>query len=129
MALPGISGSTLLLISGLYMPIMNAIKSFLHFDFSYFPVLVVFGLCILTGIILVIKLIKIALQKYRSQTVYLIIGLMIGSLYAIVMGPTTLENVQSSLNLSNFNIICFIIGGIIIIGLEKLKKILEKNIK
>lgn len=129
MVLPGISGSTLLLISGLYMPIMNAIKSFLHFDFSYFPVLVVFGLCILTGIILVIKLIKIALQKYRSQTVYLIIGLMIGSLYAIVIGPTTLENVQSSLNLSNFNIICFIIGGIIIIGLEKLKKILEKNIK
>lgn len=129
MALPGISGSTLLLIFGLYMPIMNAIKSFLHFNFSYFPVLVVFGLGVLTGIILVIKLIKIALQKYRSQTVYLIIGLMIGSLYAIVMVPTTLENVQSSLNLSNFNIICFIIGGIIIIGLEKLKKILEKNIK
>ena len=129
MGLPGISGSTLLLIFGLYMPIMNANKSFLHFNFSYFPVLVVFGLGILTGIILVIKLIKIALQKYRSQTVYLIIGLMIGCLYAIVMGPTTLENVQSSLDLSNFNIICFIIGGIIIIDLEKLKKILEKNIK
>lgn len=54
---------------------------------------------------------------------------MIGSLYAIVMGPTTLENVQSSLDLSNFNIICFIIGGIIIVDLEKLKKILEMNIK
>lgn len=62
MVLPGISWSTLLLIFGLYMPIMNAIKSFLHFDFSYFPVLVIFGLGILTGIILVIKLIKISIE-------------------------------------------------------------------
>ena len=129
MVLPGISGSTLLLIFGLYMPIMNAIKSFIHLDFSYFKVLFIFGLGILTGIVLVIKMIKIALQKFRSQTVYMIIGLMIGSLYAIVMGPTTLEVSQSTMSLSNFNIICFILGGIIILGLEKVKKILkQKNI-
>lgn len=127
MVLPGISGSTLLLIFGLYMPIMNAIKKFLHLNFSYFPVLMIFGLGVLTGIALVIKLIKIALQKFRSQTVYLIIGLMIGSLYAIVMGPTTLETSQNPMSLSTFNIIWFIIGGIIILGLEKLKKILEKK--
>ena len=129
MVLPGISGSTLLLIFGLYMPIMNAIKSFIHLDFSYFKVLFIFGLGVLTGIVLVIKMIKIALQKFRSQTVYMIIGLMIGSLYAIVMGPTTLEFSQSAMSLSNFNIICFILGGIIILGLEKVKKILkQKNI-
>ena len=129
MVLPGISGSTLLLIFGLYMPIMNAIKSFIHLDFSYFKVLFIFGLGVLTGIVLVIKMIKIALQNFRSQTVYMIIGLMIGSLYAIVMGPTTLEVSQSAMNLSNFNIICFILGGIIILGLEKFKKILkQKNI-
>ena len=129
MVLPGISGSTLLLIFGLYMPIMNAIKSFIHLDFSYFKVLFIFGLGVLTGIVLVIKMIKIALQKFRSQTVYMIIGLMIGSLYAIIMGPTTLEVSQSAMSLSNFNIICFILGGIIILGLEKVKKILkQKNI-
>ena len=129
MVLPGISGSTLLLIFGLYMPIMNVIKSFIHLDFSYFKVLFIFGLGVLTGIVLVVKMIKIALQKFRSQTVYMIIGLMIGSLYAIIMGPTTLEVSQSAMSLSNFNIICFILGGIIILGLEKLKKILkQKNI-
>ena len=127
MVLPGISGSTLLLIFGLYMPIMNAIKNFIHLDFSYFKVLIIFGLGVLTGIILVIKLIKIALEKYRSQTVYMIIGLMIGSLYAIIMGPTTLEVSQSAMNLSTFNIIWFILGGIIIWGLEKVKKILEQK--
>lgn len=129
MVLPGISGSTLLLIFGLYIPIMNAIKEFIHLNFSYFPVLVVFGLGVLTGIVLVIKLIKTALQKFRSKTIYLIIGLMIGSLYAIVMGPTTLENAQSPINLSNFSVIFFIIGFAIIYALEKIKKVLEKNIK
>ena len=122
MVLPGISGSTLLLIFELYMPIMNAIKSFIHLDFSYFKVLFIFGSGVIIGIVLVIKLIKEALQKFRSQTVYMIIGLMIGSLYAIVMGPTTLETSQSAMNLSTFNIIWFIFGGIIIFGLEKIKK-------
>ncbi len=130
MVLPGISGSTLLLIFGLYLPIMKAIKEFLHFNFSYFSSLLLFGLGILTGIILVIKLIKVALQKYRSQTIYLIIGLMIGSLYAIIMGPTTLEVAKSPMSLSNFYFIWFILGGVIILGLEKSKKILEqKNLK
>lgn len=123
MVLPGISGSTLLLIFGLYMPIMNAIKSFIHLDFSYFKVLFIFGSGVIIGIVLVIKLIKEALQKFRSQTVYMIIGLMIGSLYAIVMGPTTLETSQSAMNLSTFNIIWFIFGGIIIFGLEKIKNV------
>lgn len=45
-------------------------------NFSYLPVLFIFGLGVLTGIVLVIKLIKIALEKYRSQTIYLIIGLL-----------------------------------------------------
>ena len=55
MVLPGISGSTLLLIFGLYMPIMNAIKSFIHLDFSYFKVLFIFGSGVIIGIVLVIK--------------------------------------------------------------------------
>lgn len=121
MVLPGISGSTLLLIFGLYMPIMTAIKAFIHLDFTYVPALIVFGLGVIAGITLVIKLIKMSLEKYRSQTIYLIIGLMIGSLYAIVMGPTTLENYQNPMNLSTFNIIYFLVGGIIIYGLEKIK--------
>ena len=32
MVLPGISGSTLLLVFGLYIPIMGYVKRFLHFD-------------------------------------------------------------------------------------------------
>ena len=127
MVLPGISGSTLLLIFGLYIPIISAIKEFLHLNFSVVPVLVIFGVGIIAGIVLVIRLIKIALKKFRSQTMYCILGLMIGSLYAIVMGPTTLSVPQEPMSISTFSIIFFIIGGIIILGLEKIKAILESK--
>ena len=127
MVLPGISGSTLLLIFGLYIPIINAIKEFLHLNLNYLPVLIIFGLGVITGILLVIKLIKMALEKFRPQTIYLIIGLMIGSLYAIVMGPTTLEVPQDPMNIGTFSIIFFVIGGAIIFGLQKLKDVLEKK--
>lgn len=127
MVLPGISGSTLLLIFGLYIPIISAIKEFLHFNLSVIPVLFIFGLGIIAGIVLVIRLIKIALKKYRSQTMYCIIGLMIGSLYAIIMGATTLEVPQPPMNFETFSIVYFVIGGIIIIGLEKLKGMLERK--
>lgn len=127
MILPGISGSTLLLIFGLYIPIMNAIKETLKFNFAYIPVLICFGLGICFGIVFFVKLIRKCLEKYRSQTMYAILGLMLGSLYAIVLGPTTLENPLPMLSMKTFDILFFIIGGIIIIGLDKLKDVLNKK--
>lgn len=130
MVLPGISGSTLLLIFGLYMPLLNALKEVFKFNLSYLPAVVCLGFGIIAGVCLVIKIIKICLEKYRSATVFLIIGLMIGSLYAIVMGPTTLEIPVEALNFNNFSILFFIIGGLIIAGLEFVKKVLkEKHIE
>lgn len=129
MVLPGISGSTLLLIFGLYIPIISAIKEVLHFNFSFLPALIIFGFGVLAGIAAVIKGIKVALEKHRSPTMYLILGLMIGSIYAIVMGPTTLENPADPMSLQTFSILYFIVGGLIILGLEKLKVVLEKKSK
>jgi len=126
MVLPGISGSTLLLIFGLYIPIIRAVKEILHLNFEYLPIVIVFGLGAIAGALLVIKIIKMALKKFRGQTMYLIIGLMIGSLYAIAMGPTTLEVPQEPMNFGTFSIIFFLIGGAIIFGLEKLKDVLDK---
>lgn len=127
MILPGISGSTLLLIFGLYIPIISAIKELLHFNLSYFPVLLIFGIGIIAGILLVIKLIKKALEKYRSQTIYTIIGLMLGSLYAIVMGPTTLDVPKAPMNFDTFSIVFFIIGAGVILGLQLLQKAMKKK--
>lgn len=121
MVLPGISGSTLLLIMGLYLPVITAIKEYLHLDFSTFPVVFIFGCGILVGIFSVVKLIRKALNKFRAQTIYIIIGLMIGSIYAVVMGPTTLDTPQPAMGFHEFNIIFFVIGGVIILGMQKLK--------
>lgn len=121
MILPGISGSTLLLIFGLYLPIITGIKDLMHFNFSSFWGLFIFGLGVITGILSIIKLLKKALDNYRCATVYLIIGLMIGSIYSIIMGPTTLDNPVDAINFSNFNILFLVIGGVVVAGLQKLK--------
>lgn len=126
MILPGISGSTLLLIFGLYLPVITGIKDILHLNFAPFFGLTIFGLGIITGILSIIKLLKKALDKYRTQTVYMIIGLMIGSIYSIIMGPTTLDTPVDPINIYNFSFIFFIIGGIVVWGLQKIKSINEK---
>lgn len=127
MVLPGISGSTLLLIFGLYIPIMGAIKSVMHFDFTLLPVLIVFALGLVCGIVFFVKLIRKSLEHFRSQTIYTVIGMMIGSLYAIAMGPTTLDIPLDMLSFKTFNIIFFIIGIVIILLLELLKNYLNKE--
>ena len=121
MVLPGISGSTILLILGLYAQIINAVKEIIQFNMSYVPIIFIFGLGILTGAAVTTKLVKKALTNYRSATIYTIIGLMIGSLYAVVMGPASLEIPKDPMTISSFNILFFILGGGLIIGLEQLK--------
>lgn len=127
MILPGISGSTLLLIFGIYAPIMTAVKSVIKFDFSYLPIVIVFGLGVITGIVSIIRLLRYLLANHRSKVIYTIIGLMIGSLYAVVMGPTTLEIPEAPMGFGEFSILFFLLGGALIFGLEKLKKVLDKG--
>ena len=126
MVLTGISGSTLLLIFGIYVPIIGAVKELLHMNLNYVPILLVFGMGVITGIVGIIKTIKMCLERYRSQTIYAILGLMIGSLYAITKGPTTLDVPMEPLGLQTFSILFFLLGGLILAGLEVLKTRLEK---
>ncbi len=121
MVLPGISGSTLLLIFGLYVPVITAVKELLHMHFEYLPMLLVFVAGIVVGIVLVIKLVKLCLEKFRAQTVYFIFGLMIGSIYAIIMGPTTLEEPKPMMDFSTFSVLPFILGGVIVLGMQFFK--------
>lgn len=127
MVLPGISGSTILLIFGLYTPILNAIKQVLKFNFEYLPSIIIFGFGILAGIFLTVRTVRSLLRKFRAQTIYCIIGLMIGSIYAVIMGPTSLEIPKPPMSPATFSIIFFAIGCTLVPALEKLKVILEKK--
>lgn len=91
MFLPGISGSTLLLIFGAYIPVISAVRGIMGLDFSYLPCLMFFWFGVLAGAVTVVKGIKVCLEKFRPQAIYLILGMMVGSFYAIIQGPTTLE--------------------------------------
>ena len=127
MVLPGISGSTMLLCFGIYLPVINSIKEFLHFNFKYVPMLFVFGFGVIAGIIVVIKSVKRCLEKHRSKTIYTVLGLMTGSLYAIIQGPTTLDTPKPALSLSTFSIVAFIGGGVLLFLLELFRYLMEKN--
>ena len=127
MILPGISGSTLLLIFGIYIPIVTKIKNLLHFDFSVLPILIVFGLGMLFGIVFFTGFLRKNLEKHRGATISSIIGMMLASVYAIAMGPTTLEDPQKYLTLASFKWLYFVLGGIIILSIEGLKKFLDKK--
>ena len=122
MFLPGISGSTLLLIFGAYIPVITAVKGILSLDFSYIPSMMFFGCGVLIGTVTVVKAIKVCLENYRTQTVYMILGMMIGSFYAIIMGPTTLEVPQGALNLGSFQIVSAVIGVALVLGMQIIKE-------
>ena len=83
--------------------------------------------------------IKITLLLAFLGTLFgLIIGLMLGSLYAIVQGPTTLDEPLPAmtfwgsfslptLSTGTFSVLFFLLGGAIIIGLQVLKAVIEKS--
>lgn len=80
MVLPGISGSFVLLVMGVYTTIIHAINEF-HLD-----VMIVTGSGILIGIIVMSKIIYFFLKNYETSTFAIIIGLIIGSIFIIFPG-------------------------------------------
>ena len=75
--IPGVSGSYLLLVLGLYEKTLSALKSLDLFILS------IFSLGAILGFLLTAKLIQNMLNKYWDQSLAVILGLMLGSLYAI----------------------------------------------
>ena len=129
MVLPGISGSTILLIAGAYLPAIQAIRCFLSLQLDVLPGLIALGLGVIAGVAVSIHAIRSALRRHRSQMVYLIVGLMLGSLYAIVMGPTSLSQPVPPLDLSTFDPASALLGIAVLLGLEVLRKRTERQTK
>lgn len=122
MFLPGISGSTLLLIFGAYIPVISAVRGFMGLDFSYLPCLMFFGFGVLTGAVTVVKAIAVCLERFRPQAVYMILGMMIGSFYAIIQGPTTLDMPKVAMNLGNFQAAACLIGVGLVVGMQIIRE-------
>lgn len=86
MLLPGISGSFMLLVFGVYGTVMFAISEFMSLNFAAIPVLLTVGLGVICGFLFSSKLIQYLLSYYTFLTYALIIGFLVGSLYAVFPG-------------------------------------------
>lgn len=128
MVLPGISGSSILLIAGVYLPVIQAIRQLLHLDLRVVPGLMALGLGVIAGVALSIRAIRTALQKYRSAMIWFILGLMLGSLYAIAMGPSSLQMPQPPLDTATFRPLAFLLGAGLLVGLELFRRRMERSV-
>lgn len=127
MVLPGISGSSILLIAGVYIPVVEALGEIIRFNFDKIFSIMILALGVIFGIFISINMIRDKMRHHRSKMLYLIIGMIIGSLYAIIMGPTTLNSFTEPLNISNFSFVGFLGGIMILFGLEVIKNLTMKK--
>ncbi len=83
MVLPGVSGSFILLLFGRYSQIIGAISRLNRGNPDDIMLLLAFGLGVIFGILLFVRMLNYLFDKFKDQTLYFLIGLMLGSLYAI----------------------------------------------
>lgn len=109
MVIPGISGSMVMMIMGIYTAILTAVSTL---DII---ILLPFAFGVLIGVIVVSKLMNILLKKFYSYTYFAILGFIIGSI--IFIFP------EFAFNLTGLvSVIVFIIGFVVSYFVSKLVK-------
>lgn len=84
--------------------------------------LIFFGCGVRAGAMTVVKAIKVCLEKFRPQTIYLILGMMISSFYAIIHGPMTLEVPKAAMDFGSFQILSCLLGLALVAGMQVVKE-------
>ena len=113
MVIPGVSGSLVLMILGVYAGIMSSISGFissvLAFDwaqiFYYVGILAPFGIGVIAGVFAVAKLIEFLFNKFPSITYCGILGLIVASPIAIII----------KMSHNNINIVTIIVGIVLLV--------------
>ncbi|MFH2060128.1 MAG: DUF368 domain-containing protein [Pseudomonadota bacterium] len=83
MVLPGISGSLVLILMGEYFEVVSAISGLKTLNLDNMVFLGCFAMGIVFGGLLFARLISAVLKRYFDATMAFLIGLMVGSLYAL----------------------------------------------
>ena len=124
--IPGVSGSMILMILGLYSTVLGAIADIFSNFSNSFMILIPAGLGIALGLIGGAKLIDVCLKKFPQMTFAAILGLMLGSLLSIY------NNSHFQFDLQGIIAIITLLAGFtvaFIFGNEKLKEKLKKKKK
>lgn len=108
MIMPGLSGSLVLLILGGYQTVINAV------DEMNIMVLIPVAIGVALGILLCAKVITLCLKKWQRGTYAVILGLIVGSFYAIwpreTVDSVTGEITGASFEFNSTGIIAIVIG-------------------
>ena len=93
MIIPGVSGSFVMVLLGIYPIVTGAVAALLPFHMDTFintvlPIGVPAGLGIIVGLLVGAKLIDILIRKFPQETYFGILGLLIGSLFELYPGFT-----------------------------------------
>lgn len=85
--IPGISGSLLLMVMGYYEPLLNTISQTIKFINlgNNLSILIPFGLGIVIGVIVLVKVIEYLLDKHELKTYYAITGFLIASIIEVFL--------------------------------------------
>lgn len=97
MILPGISGSFILLLLGMYQTLITAVAE------REIITILIFMLGAVIGLLTFSRVIKMVLAKYYQPTLFLLSGLMIGSLLKVWPWKTTTETVSTNVLPMNFS--------------------------
>ena len=101
---PGMSVSTILILLGVYGPLIAAAEAFFHLDFTYLLPFGLFALCTLAGLVLASRGIKAVFDRFPGFANAMVFGFMAGSLGGIARQSHYMPN-------ENFN---WIIGGVML---------------
>ena len=109
MIIPGISGSLIMLMMGVYTIVITAIPSLFNTDtiFHAFFLLVPNGLGVVTGLLCGAKLISLLLKKLPHQTYAVIFGLICGSVIVVFPGFSAFSGLGKIVS----GILCIIAGA------------------
>lgn len=125
MVIPGVSGSMLLMMLGYYEYLNSAISgivtALVKFDMDgimlNLGILIPYGIGVLIGIFAISKLIGFFLKRYPNATMWGIIGLIVASPFAILIG-VSMASVTTAIII--VSLITFVIGYIVADKLSKM---------
>lgn len=117
MIIPGLSGSFVMLLLGVYQTVISAIQIN---DLNFYVIIPV-AVGVVLGIILGAKIISTLMKKFRLMAYSAIMGLVIGSVYAILPAEFGF-NLQTG-----YGFVCLLFGVLTSVLVEKLGKSTEKE--
>lgn len=119
MIFPGVSGSMILLVIGKYHLFKGYVANVPTFDLKILIPLMFIAIGVGIGVLLSAKITTYLLKTFKTNTMSFIIGLIIMS--SVIILPTTGYDLINSIT----SILMFIIGCLLILGLDKIKN--KKN--